>query len=262
MTVKIRPIPAFNDNYIWLLQQDNNPSVCVVDPGDATPVLALLTAQGLTLESILITHHHADHIGGVAQLQAAFPAVQVYGPQSAKIHCLNHTLKQDQTVTVLGVDFTVLEVPGHTLDHIAYFASASDQHPPILFCGDTLFAAGCGRIFEGTAPMMLASLQKLSGLDASTRVYCAHEYTLANLRFALAAEPDNQDLQERMATSTRVRQAHKPTLPSTIDWENRTNPFLRCHKEVIAQTVAAHCGVEVQDTTTTFAQLRAWKDNF
>ncbi len=262
MTVKIRPIPAFNDNYIWLLQQDHNPKVCVVDPGDATPVLALLAAEALTLETILITHHHADHIGGVPRLREAFPEVQVYGPQSAKINCLTHTVKQDQTLRVLGIEFTVLEVPGHTLDHIAYFAPAKDSQAPILFCGDTLFAAGCGRMFEGTAPMMLASLQKLSSLDPDTRVYCAHEYTLANLHFALAAEPSNQDLQARMDTTTRIRQAQKPSLPSTIAWENRTNPFLRCHKEVVAQTVAAHNHVEVQDVTATFAQLRAWKDNF
>lgn len=262
MSVKIRPIPAFNDNYIWLLQQDHNDMVCVVDPGDAPPVLDTLKTEGLTLGSILITHHHADHIGGVKALKEAFPQAQVYGPQSAKIECLNHTLKQNDQVMILGLEFAVIEVPGHTLDHIAYYAEESVFAAPILFCGDTLFAGGCGRIFEGTPPMMLTSLQKLGALRSNTRVYCAHEYTLANLRFALVAEPDNKDLQVRLAATTKVRDAGAPSLPSTIDWENRTNPFLRCHRNAVAQTVAAHSGVKVQDVTTTFAQLRAWKDNF
>lgn len=262
MNLNIRPIPAFNDNYIWLLQQDQNPNICIVDPGDAAPVLALLKKEGLTLANIIITHHHADHIGGVKELLAVFPRAQVYGPHSAKIDCISHRVKQGDHFQVLGLEFAVLEVPGHTLDHIAYYFNGDAETDPVLFCGDTLFAGGCGRIFEGTPPMMLTSLEKLSSLPGNTRVYCAHEYTLANLRFALAAEPNNQDLQERMATTEEMRAAGIPTVPSTIALENRTNPFLRCHKEAVAQTVCAHSGVEVQDVTATFAQLRAWKDNF
>ena len=244
------------------MQREDNPVVCVIDPGDAAPVLALLEAEALTLGQILITHHHADHIGGVKALIDAFPEVEVYGPKTPKIDCINHTVQQGQNVFVLGVAFTVLEVPGHTLDHIAYYAAANPLSEAILFCGDTLFAGGCGRIFEGTAPMMLSSLKKLSSLPANTRVYCAHEYTLANLRFALAADPSNQELQVRMEAVAKLRDAGIPSLPSTIDWENRTNPFLRCHIHAVAQTVAAHHNVEVQDVTTSFAQLRAWKDHF
>lgn len=262
MNLKIRPIPAFNDNYIWLLQHGQNPSVCIVDPGDAAPVLAVLKDEGLTIGCILITHHHADHIGGVKDLLAAFPEAEVYGPHSTKIDCISHRVKQDDHFQVLGLELTVIEVPGHTLDHIAYYVDGDANDAPMLFCGDTLFAGGCGRIFEGTPPMMLASLKKLSSLHSDTRVYCAHEYTLANLRFALAAEPSNEDLPGRIATTMKLREAGTPSLPSTINWENRTNPFLRCHKDAVAQTVSAHTRVEVQDVTTTFAQLRAWKDNF
>lgn len=263
MSLEITPIPAFNDNYIWLLQHHGNKRVSVVDPGDAAPVLALLQAQGLELVTILITHHHADHTGGIAALRAAYPQVQVVGPQSTKIQGFDQTLSEGDKIRVLGLEFAVLEIPGHTLDHIAfYWADDAVDMAPILFCGDTLFAAGCGRIFEGTPAMMLNSLQKLQRLDAATRVYCAHEYTVANLRFALAVEPDNQDLQQRMADTVELRAADIPSLPSTIELEIRTNPFLRCHTDVVAQTVARQCGVEVQDITNTFGQLRAWKDNF
>ena len=263
MTLNISPIPAFNDNYIWMFQCGAEKQVGIVDPGDAAPVLERLAGQGLQLHTILITHHHADHTAGIAQLLEAFPNANVIGSHSSKIASLKQRCKQGDTVSVLGLDFEVIEIPGHTLDHIAfYLPSCAALAEGAVFCGDTLFAAGCGRIFEGEAAMMHASLSKLNALPGTTLVFCAHEYTLANLGFALAAEPENTDLQARLLATKAMRTANLPSLPSNIALEQRTNPFLRCHNKDLARMVATHAGKEAHNEIDTFAQLRAWKDNF
>ena len=257
MTIRVEPIPAFNDNYIWAVCLDN--SCVVVDPGDAEPVLSFLDANALFLAGIVITHHHADHTGGIRRLTRD-QSIPVYGPAGGHIDGITHPLHEGNRIEPLpGLELTVIEVPGHTLDHIAYFAEEIDNTPR-LFCGDTLFAAGCGRLFEGTAPVMYASLQKLAKLPGDTLVYCAHEYTLNNLRFALNAEPDNQDIIQRMRDETGKRARHLPTLPSTMHQELRTNPFLRCHSDNLKTTVRAHAALNTATDEQIFAALRTWKD--
>lgn len=263
MTLNISPIPAFNDNYIWMLRLGDEKQVGIVDPGDAKPVLERLASEDLQLNTILITHHHADHTGGIEQLLEAFPNANVIGPHSSRIASIKQRCKEGETVSALGLSFEVLEIPGHTLDHIAFYLPAcAALAQGAVFCGDTLFAGGCGRIFEGEPAMMHKSLAKLEALAAPTLVFCAHEYTLANLGFALAVEPDNADLQARLETTRAMRDALRPSLPSNIALERRTNPFLRCQNKVLAQIVAAHSGKQAQSEIDTFAQLRAWKDNF
>lgn len=261
MALTITPIPAFNDNYIWALQNADG-QVYVVDPGDATPVQAWLTAQQLTLAGILITHHHKDHTGGLDALLAQAP-VPVYGPAGGHIRQLDHSLQEGDQITVFGHEFTVMETPGHTLDHIVYFYPGQDRdtdNPPLLFCGDTLFAGGCGRIFEGDPPMMYNSLQRLAALPATTRVFCAHEYTLANLAFAAGADPDNPDLAERRITERGKRDQQLPTLPSTISLELRTNPFLRCHSPSLHATVQQRVSQKLDTGLELFTALRRLKD--
>ncbi|MCB1648200.1 MAG: hydroxyacylglutathione hydrolase [Pseudomonadales bacterium] len=263
MTLQIQAVPAFQDNYIWLLRQENSSECIVVDPGDAAPVMRILSREALTLAAILITHHHADHIGGIAALQAAFPDARVIGPSSARIPSIQESVHQGDCVELAGLQFQVLHIPGHTLEHIAYYLPSGPLCPSgAVFCGDTLFSGGCGRVFEGTPGMMLASLEKLQQLPAPTLVYCAHEYTQANLRFALTVEPDNPDLLERVQQVQTLREAEQASLPSTIALEGRTNPFLRCHIGVVAESVARHTGQAIADRVTTFAGLRAWKDHF
>lgn len=260
MALTITPIPAFTDNYIWALHNAEG-QVYVVDPGDATPVRAWLSANRMTLTGILITHHHADHTGGIDGLLAETP-VPVYGPAGGHIKQLDHTLQEGDQVTVLGHVFDVMETPGHTLDHIVYFhpGADDDSSPPLLFCGDTLFAGGCGRIFEGNPVMMYNSLQRLAALPAATRVFCAHEYTLANLAFAVSAEPDNRDLVQRQAAEREKRNQQRPTLPSTILLEQRTNPFLRCHSPGLQATVQQHVSQKMDMGVELFTALRRLKD--
>lgn len=259
MLQRIRPIPAFSDNYIWLLE-DNAGNAVVVDPGDAAPVRETLESEGLDLAAILVTHHHHDHIGGVAEL-AAQAGCPVYGPEGLPVEALSDPLADGARVRVLGCDFGVLAIPGHTLDHIAYF-STNALAGPVLFCGDTLFAGGCGRVFEGTFDMMYASLQRLDALPAETLVYCAHEYTAANLRFAHAVEPGNPALAERILAVSRARAHGEPTVPTSLAAERATNPFLRCS---VAQVAAALPGAGEPEPLTAaecFAGLRRWKDRF
>ncbi len=262
--LQIHTIPAFQDNYFWLFHEQASTDAFVVDPGDSPPVLNALHDRGLNLAGIIITHHHADHIGGVDELLQHFD-VPVFGPANSSISQITVPLAQDDRVTLAGYEFSVLEVPGHTLDHIAYFADlpSTETQAPILFCGDTLFAGGCGRVFEGTTSMMYSSLSRLAALPAQTRVYCAHEYTLANLEFALAVEPDNGILQRRIERDIQKREQKQPTVPSTLELELQTNPFLRCDQASVVK--AAHQQTKTDDLcepAQVFAVIRHWKDNF
>ena len=256
--LSIQPIAAFSDNYIWLLFDADSRRACVVDPGDAAPVSSTLADMQLELEGILITHHHFDHVGGVQQLREHFSPV-VYGPHNPAIEGVDHRLKGGDSIEILGVGLDVMEVPGHTLDHIAYF-HAGDE--PLLFCGDTLFAGGCGRVFEGTPPMMHASLQSLAGLPPETAVYCAHEYTLANLAFARAVEPDNAALLARVSEVEALRARQEPTVPSRLGLELATNPFLRCSEPALLDSLEAQGRLQGRDGAEVFATVRGWKDNF
>lgn len=255
--IHIEPISAFSDNYIWCLHNDNGEAV-VVDPGDATPVIEFLARRSLELSGILITHHHFDHVGGLEQL-LHHRAIPVFGPPDSAPQ-ISHKLADSDHAQVLGLDFEVLAVPGHTLDHIAYFAAKSS--PPLLFCGDTLFAGGCGRLFEGTAEQMHRSLSKLTALPAETEVYCAHEYTLANLRFAQAVEPKNAALAQRVDSDSAKRKQNQPTVPSTIAVELATNPFLRSHVDEVRDSAGEYASIPLTDDVATFAAVRRWKDNF
>ncbi len=251
------PVPAFSDNYIWLLHDGTH--ALVVDPGEADGVLAALQDHGLSLSAILLTHHHADHTGGVQALRQATGAA-VYGPAFEKLPEPVARLSEGDHVDVLGLRFEVLDVPGHTAGHIAYWCQQVDG-APLLFCGDTLFSAGCGRLFEGTPAQMLNSLDKLAALPADTRVCCTHEYTLSNLRFALAVEPDNARLKAHAAHCENLRQQNFPTLPSSMDVEMQINPFLRSRQPHIARAMQERAGHTLDDAGV-FAELREWKNQF
>jgi hydroxyacylglutathione hydrolase len=251
------PIPAFDDNYLWLLH--DGAQALVVDPGAAEPVQHVLNDLGLKLKAILVTHHHADHVGGVDVLRQSTGAV-VYGPEAEDIPGPFVGCQGGQSVEVLGVRFQVIDVPGHTAGHVAYFAP--DLPPsPLVFCGDTLFSGGCGRLFEGTPAQMLDSLTRLAALPDTTRVCCAHEYTLSNLKFAVAVEPGNDDLIQHQSHCLDLRQKGRPTLPSHMALERRINPFLRTHSaEVTASVRRKSPGAQTQ--VEVFAALREWKNNF
>ncbi|XHF33341.1 hydroxyacylglutathione hydrolase [Pseudomonas chlororaphis] len=254
--IQISALPAFTDNYIWLLQDHATQRCAVVDPGDAAPVQAWLDAHpGWVLGDILITHHHHDHVGGVETLKKVTGAT-VYGPASESIPGRDVALKDNDTVRVLGWDFDVYAVPGHTLGHIAYY------HHGLLFCGDTLFAAGCGRLFEGTPQQMHQSLSRLAALPEDTLVYCTHEYTLSNLKFAAAVEPGNRDIAARLEKVTQQRASGVMTLPSTLALEKLTNPFLRTGEILVTQKVDERSGPQNRAPSEVFAALRAWKDTF
>ncbi|ANC04130.1 MULTISPECIES: hydroxyacylglutathione hydrolase [Pseudomonas] len=258
--IQIDALPAFSDNYIWLLQDTAKRQCAVVDPGDAKPVLQWLQAHtDWTLTDILITHHHNDHVGGVEQLKQATGA-KVYGPANERIPSRDVALDDGDTVTALGVTFEVLAVPGHTLGHIAYYSAKTPT--PLLFSGDTLFAAGCGRMFEGTPEQMQPALQRLAALPEATAVYCAHEYTLSNLRFAKAVEPDNPHVIQRFEAVTRLRADNRITLPSTIGLERLTNPFLRTTETSVKQKADEWKGHSNESQPAVFAALRSWKDGF
>ena len=254
----ITRIPAFNDNYIWLLTDPQKGRCFVVDPGDADAVEAACKQYGVVLAGILITHHHHDHTGGIAQLTQS-AAVPVYGPKNEKIAGITQTLQEGDRIDVLGISLSILETPGHTAGHISYFGNC---HSPVLFCGDTLFAGGCGRLFEGTAEQLHASLNKLSALPGETLVYCAHEYTLANLAFARAVEPANARLKERHRLTVQLRREGRATVPSSIADERATNPFLRTCEQPVQRSVEEHSGKKLQSGTEVFAALRRWKDTF
>lgn len=254
--IQIDALPAFSDNYIWLLQDTAKHRCAVVDPGDAAPVQAWLAAHpGWVLEDILITHHHHDHVGGVEALKQATGA-RVCGPAQERIPARDLALGDGDHVQVLGLDFEIIAVPGHTLGHIAYYSA------PLLFCGDTLFAAGCGRLFEGTPEQMHQSLSRLAALPTETRVYCTHEYTLSNLRFAKAVEPGNPHVTQRFADVTQMRNENRISLPSTIGLELLTNPFLRTTETPVKQKADEWKGHSNASQASVFAALRSWKDTF
>ncbi|MGM0985041.1 MAG: hydroxyacylglutathione hydrolase [Pseudomonadota bacterium] len=254
--LSVTPIPAFSDNYIWLLRQDTNQAVCVVDPGDATPVIEWLEREGLELGTVLITHHHHDHTGGLAELIKRY-SPRVIGPDNPEIEGIDERVGDGDEVRVMGRLFEVLALPGHTLDHIAYFTPGI---PPLLFSGDVLFSGGCGRLFEGTPAQMHESLSRLDSLPEDTLVFAAHEYTLANLAFARTADPDNPDVETAQAECQRARELDRPTLPTTLGRERSINPFLRCESAGVRQAAAAHG--DTDGSLATFTTLRAWKDAF
>ena len=251
--MQIIPLPAFSDNYIWLLRSGRH--AAVVDPGDAAPVLRHLADEGLTLVAILVTHHHPDHVGGIEAILDAHP-VPVFGPAMEDIAGITHPVSQDDEVLLpeLGAEFRVLDLPGHTAGHVGYYGEGA------LFCGDTLFAAGCRRLFEGTPAQMYDSLGKLAALPGDTQVYCTHEYTLSNLAFALQVEPNSTVLRQRYALEQARRHAEQPTLPSQMALEKQTNPFLRVHLASVAQPIQQHCQIDTDDEVTLFAALREWKN--
>ena len=254
--IQISALPAFTDNYIWLLQDPRNQRCAVVDPGDAAPVVAWLEQHpGWTLSDILVTHHHHDHVGGVEHLKHLTNA-RVYGPASETIPARDVALQDNDRISVLGWDFDVYSVPGHTLGHIAFY------HLGVLLCGDTLFAAGCGRLFEGTPEQMHTSLERLAALPADTLVYCTHEYTQSNLKFAQAVEPNNADIAKRVENVRQLRARGEMTLPSNLALEKLTNPFLRTSETSVKQKADERNGRDNRTGAEVFASLRAWKDTF
>ncbi|QEA14440.1 hydroxyacylglutathione hydrolase [Comamonas flocculans] len=253
------PLPAFSDNYIWMVHDGRD--ALVVDPGDAAPVQQALRSMQLSLRTILVTHHHGDHTGGVAELRERWGA-RVFGPAREAIPEPFTALHDGEQLQALGLRFTVLDVPGHTAGHIAYYCASLDG-APVLFCGDTLFSGGCGRLFEGTPAQMHASLSRLAALPDDTRVCCAHEYTLANLAFAQAVEPDNRALADYLAHCRQLRRAGQPTLPSTMAIERAVNPFVRTAEISVRQAAQAHApDTDPQDPVAVLATLRQWKNDF
>lgn len=254
--IEATPVSAFEDNYLWLLSRRDSEQAAVVDPGDAAPVLKKLRERRMTLGAIIITHHHHDHIGGVSELLRLFPDVEIYAPHDERIRDATRRVAERDRVHVacLDCDFSVLEVPGHTLTHIAYYGDGK------LFCGDTLFACGCGRLFEGSPGQMYASLEKIMALPGDTAVYCAHEYTLGNIAFAKQVEPGNAALLQRERDARRMRERQQPTVPSPLELEKRTNPFLRVHEPAVVAAAERRSGQALANGAEVFRVVRSWKD--
>ncbi|HLB56784.1 MAG TPA: hydroxyacylglutathione hydrolase [Coxiellaceae bacterium] len=254
----IHPIRAFKDNYIWMVINNKIKEVIIVDPGDTELVLKFLRENNLRLKAILLTHKHPDHIGGVAKLCEEYKNISVYSHQKENIKHTTDFVSQENIFNIenFPLQFHIIEIPGHTLGHIAFYSA------PYLFCGDTLFSAGCGKIFEGTAPQMFASLKKLFSLPNETQIYCGHEYTINNLKFALTVEPDNIDMQNHLKECEKLRAERKPTLPSTILLEKKINPFLRCYLKNVVSAVEHYAEKKLPTETLVFEAMRNWKNNF
>lgn len=255
--IEVRPVKAFRDNYIWLIGNSENNRVAVVDPGEAVPVLERLYEQGLQPIAILVTHHHQDHVGGIAGLLENY-TVPVYGPANEDIPAITKPLHEGDAVYLegIGVRFSVLEVPGHTLGALAYNGAGA------AFTGDTLFTAGCGRLFEGTPEQLHDSLEKIKKLPNSTMIYCAHEYTLSNLAFAKIVEPDNPAITYRLGVCDRLRKEDRPTVPATLGEEKLTNPFLRTDQHSVKAAASRHAGYALENAVEVLATIRKWKDSF
>ena len=256
--LKITPLHAFDDNYIWCIETQESDHFVVVDPGDASVVKSYALKIQKKLSAILVTHHHGDHTGGVAELTAHYSDIPVYGPENSPYQGITHTLKEDSNVNILGVNFNVMEIPGHTLDHIAYF----NRQQEILFCGDTLFLAGCGRVFEGTPKQMHHSLSKIMELPPTTRAYPTHEYSLANLEFAMAVDENNAALKLVQKKCKDKRSASQVTLPTTLAQEAAINPFLRVDDKAVIASAKKYKANELHHPSEVFAALRQWKNDF
>jgi len=254
--LKIDAVPAFNDNYIWLVHASDSQHVLIVDPGNAEPVISAVHQQNLIPVGILITHHHDDHIGGVAQLTTEYN-IPVYGSNHSSRREITHPLNMSKPLVIEGFpEITILDVAGHTEDHIAFLIENN------LFCGDTLFAAGCGRLLGGTAEQLFKSLNLIAELPKDTQIYCAHEYTLANLAFAATVEPENIDIQQRTIATRKLRQRLLSSLPSELTLELKTNPFLRCEKNDVKKAAETWCSQQLKTPLQVFTELRKWKDSF
>lgn len=254
--LQVIPISALRDNYIWLVINDQLGQAIVIDPGEASPVLSYLEKQNLSVVAILATHKHADHTAGIRQLLSVYPEAAVFAHPLENISLSTQGVQQDDRIVIdrWPITFKVIHIPGHTLGHIAFYARQ------ILFSGDTLFGAGCGRLFEGTAEQMLCSLNKLMALPDDTLIYCGHEYTLANLSFALLVEPNNEKIQQRMKLIKELRLNNQPTLPSTLYCEKQTNPFLRCTEKKVIERVEMYAKQKLTSPAAVFRELREWKN--
>lgn len=251
-------VPALSDNYVWLIRSDHDAACAIVDPGEAAPVIEAVRREGLKPVAILITHRHHDHVSGLREVLAEWPAIPVYGPADEPVDGVTEAVEAGSRVELdaLGVDFDVLATPGHTLGHIVFHGRG------LLLCGDTLFAGGCGRVFEGTNEQMYRSLEQLAALPRGTVCCCGHEYTLANLEFARAVEPDNEELAERQREARALRDAGEPTVPFELGGELRTNPFMRCQEPTVHKAAEARAGRQLETPAEVFAVLRDWKNNF
>lgn len=259
MPMNLLPLPAFSDNYIWTLGDGER--CLVVDPGEAAPVLAAVAGGLAPPAGILLTHHHPDHVGGVQSLLERWPQLPVFAPRDERIPFASVRVGDGDSITLRGWAFEAIAVPGHTSSHVA-FVSANVDGGEILFCGDTLFSLGCGRMFEGHPAQMLASLDRLAVLPGATAMCCGHEYTLANAAFARVVDPDNAALRRRTEEATAMRQAGRPTLPTTLAAERAANPFLRVDTPAVRAAIAARLGRDPVDRIEVFAELRRWKDGF
>jgi len=255
---KLTPLPAFDDNYIWVIESPKDSSVAVVDPGDADVVEKYLMDANKTLAAILVTHHHRDHTGGVEQLKSRY-SVPVYGSSESKFPGVTHPLSDGDSIELFGEKLSIKAVPAHTLDHIAYLVNGDT---PQLFCGDTLFLAGCGRLFEGSAHQMQEAMDYFASLPDNTKIYCTHEYSLANLAFAKAADPENRNIDQAIARCQQMRAYNQPTLPSTIAEEKKINPYMRSREAALIASASQYSQQTISAGVETLAALREWKNNF